>query len=1380
MKPAVTIREFREINFVLVFISLFFTSNLFAQPTPEISGETTPCQGEVYYYFTPNTGNSWLWSTSSGGTIISPVTDNGVFVQWDGPTNSEQWILVQEDDGINPPVIVQQTIYIAKNILSCENNVNVSLDQSGTGEVTPEMLLDGNYLSYGNFLVSLSLPNGVGLGNEVACENIGKLIIGKVTDVCTGNSCWSNIRVEDKKAPLWECNIEPDTIACDTDIESYPHPDVEDNCDLDPLVSLTGIDIDNSDVCQGITIRKFWVATDNFDNESYCTQVLQIEPDQEVMFPDDRVWLCSQYGSYPNITDPTAFLGLSELATTGSGVPIGATGAYCPYSYSNQDDTLYTCGNTFKIVRTWTVMNWCTQQVITTDMAGNDNEQIIKIIDATKPTLSVPQVTLSITEPGPSSIACRSKDLLPAPTVSDGCGEVTVKIFTEIGEAVYVNGVDGKEGGFVPNPGLGLGPHTVTYKAIDDCGNETVLLVTANVIDDEAPIAICDEITDASLDQFGNTLIFAETFDDGSYDNCCIGDMLVKRMGQPDTEFAPAVPFDCNDSEVMVVFRVVDCFDNYAECMVSVEVNDKLPPVCIPPEQKMIPCVELPPDITADWVESFGEALSNDNCSAEIIETPYTINIDACGQGFITRHFQAVDGAGNVSLGTCEQRIDVTPSSDWLINFPPNWTGDCGDEIFSIDILIGEFGCEQMAYSVSDEFFTAANDSACYKIVRTWEVINWCTYDPNLDPIIIPTDEFGVLVDEEDYNNFGHYVYQQIIKVHDNTPPVLTPPDSIEFCISDVDCANGDVSLPITIDGECTTDHDVIHRIDLNRNNSYDITGAGMFSGQIPLGRHSIHYLVEDGCGNESEISFDFEVRDCKPPSPVCTNGLIVEIMQTGMIEVCADALLEYAIDNCPGTMKVSFSPDETDNCRIFDCGDLGQNLVQIWVTDVGGNQDYCDSYVILQDNMGACAGGGIPLAGVINSHSNDEPVEDVTVNLTNGLMNDMQMTPGTGEYGFMFLPANQDYSITPEKDDDHLNGVSTYDLVVISKHILAVDILDSPFELIAADINNSRSITTFDLVELRKLILHINDAFPNNSSWRFIDKAYSFPETTNPWAETFPEVININNLSDAVWDANFTAIKIGDVNGSVTANNNAGQINVDERSDETLMFTCDERWVDAGESIEVIFRAKEFTDVYGFQFTIDYDTDKLAFQHINETDMMKYENFGLSLLHEGAVTTLWFETDMLTLDDHAEVISLQFEVREGCYLQEVVNISSRYTLAAAYIGEEMDEWDVDLGFDEGLTPVIGREVEGFALHQNVPNPFSTTTTIGFELPSAGPAKLSIFDNSGRILKEIEGTYGNGYNEIVIDKKGLPVGGILIYKIESQGLAAVRQMTLID
>ncbi|MEZ4931413.1 MAG: hypothetical protein R2788_04680 [Saprospiraceae bacterium] len=77
-------------------------------------------------------------------------------------------------------------------------------------------------------------------------------------------------------------------------------------------------------------------------------------------------------------------------------------------------------------------------------------------------------------------------------------------------------------------------------------------------------------------------------------------------------------------------------------------------------------------------------------------------------------------------------------------------------------------------------------------------------------------------------------------------------------------------------------------------------------------------------------------------------------------------------------------------------------------------------------------------------------------------------------------------------------NGVTTYDIVV-TRHILSIQPMDDPYKLIAADINNSGSITTFDIVQLRKLILGVYQNFPDNNSWRFVRAGYVFPNPATP-----------------------------------------------------------------------------------------------------------------------------------------------------------------------------------------------------------------------------------------------------------------------------------------
>lgn len=164
-----------------------------------------------------------------------------------------------------------------------------------------------------------------------------------------------------------------------------------------------------------------------------------------------------------------------------------------------------------------------------------------------------------------------------------------------------------------------------------------------------------------------------------------------------------------------------------------------------------------------------------------------------------------------------------------------------------------------------------------------------------------------------------------------------------------------------------------------------------------------------------------------------------------------------------------------------------------------------------------------------------EEPVKGVEVTLS-GDADATTITDTNGSYILNGMMANGDYTVTPQLDTLYKNGVSTIDLVFISRHILTVALLDSPYKLIAADIDNSGSISVLDLILLRRLILSIDDAFEHTTSWRFVDATYEFSDPTNPWSEPFPEVIDDFTDTNPV-HGDFIAIKVGDVSGDVSTN---------------------------------------------------------------------------------------------------------------------------------------------------------------------------------------------------------------------------------------------------
>jgi hypothetical protein len=308
---------------------------------------------------------------------------------------------------------------------------------------------------------------------------------------------------------------------------------------------------------------------------------------------------------------------------------------------------------------------------------------------------------------------------------------------------------------------------------------------------------------------------------------------------------------------------------------------------------------------------------------------------------------------------------------------------------------------------------------------------------------------------------------------------------------------------------------------------------------------------------------------------------------------------------------------------------------------------------------------------------------------------------------------------------------------------------------MIAADANRSGSITTFDIVEFRKLILGIYDELPNNTSWRFVDKAYNFPNAGNPFQTQFPENISISNLATNHMNEDFVGVKIGDVNNTVIANSLQS---VEDRTSATMLFDVQDRAVQAGETFTVNFKGAE--RVQGYQFTMNFNG--LEVQDITPGADMKLENFGV---FNDAITT--------SVDGAANEFAVTFRATKAGLISNMLGVSSRITKAEAYNATN-DRMDVAFRFNGATGSTISGV--GFELYQNQPNPFVNKTFIGFHLPEATSATLRIFDETGRMVFTQNGSFAKGYNTIAVDRALLNTTGVLYYTLETATDSATKKM----
>ncbi|MBK8626742.1 MAG: T9SS type A sorting domain-containing protein [Saprospiraceae bacterium] len=1335
-------------------------------------------------------------------------------------------------------------------VLVCNDLVNISLDHNCLALITPDMVLEDTRFE-SRLRIRIVDNQNIAVPNPITSAYVGETLTVYAYDILNGNSCWSTIKIEDKLPPVITCPQDY-TVSCANNNFFPPTPLFADACDPTATMQLVGNVL--TELACGrqdsvIAIRELtYIAKDKYGNTSapciFRVYYKSININN-IVWPSNLELSCRVVPTYPawdfnrnGKPDPSEtgvpkILGL-DLAFASSVDLISNT--YCKVNVAYHDTELALCGNTYKIVRDWTVLDWCNGIILR-------HAQLIAIKDNQGPVVSCPldQNYDIFTQ----DHACTADFEVPAPIVISDCNSTTWSVGYLLADN---NGLAPVNGQYITDNVVQIGSKfTITdlptgrtwlrYTVIDACENISYCYTEVTVYDKIRPTPICDEFTVVTLTHNGKALVYAETFDDGSHDNCSEVSFSVRRLtagcgsnGSSDESinpFGPYVELCCGDvgTEIMVELKVKDASGNENSCMVTAIVNDKVPPVITCPAPILISC----------GADTSANVLGKPIYSAAPISTPYYSDncldlkltwqnrgtISECGQGIITRTFTVTDKAGNKT--SCEQIITVrntTPYNGpvlyvspspyangltWKNLEPRSMTGCMTSDINPANTGEPELGngaCSLVAKNYEDQIVPFV-DGVCFKILRKWTVIDWCKFSPN-------TDINGDLYPTVPVLGVNMWTYIQTIAVSETDAPVLQ------------NCSKGDTE---TTAENCTAQVELINTAqDCTPNEklrwTYTIDtyndGIGPFingssnnaSGNYPVGLHNISWTVEDMCGNQSTCSHTFRVVDKKKPTPYCISELSTVIMPTvGQVELWAKDFDKGSSDNCPVTgcgLKFTFNgfkppvtisevlfdvngniagswpttnatlldlyangiyqrwlPSTCSSAKLYTCDDLGSNTENMSVWDAGGNTDFCTVKLFVQANGTSCP--GYRIAGNIGTEYNNM-VSNVSLLLSNDVNNESVavVSDVNGYFEFNAITPGTSYTIIPEKDTDHLNGVSTLDLVIIQRHILGLSDLDSPYKFKAADINNDKKITASDLVELRKLILGVFNKYPKNTSWRFVDKA----EKINVNGDVFfaNEYVRHDTINTAMMQSNFVAIKVGDVNGSASVN--AQNISLEQRASQKLTLSTFDQSFKKGESLKIPILADNFTNISGAQWTLNYDVSNLVYKNIEPGALdLTAENINVV---DGKIAFSWNDIEVLSMEPNTVLFTLEFMTQDAGNISSSLSLSSDIAKAEAYT-RNLEAIQMDL-------QIRNSNLDVFALEQNNPNPFTTTTTISFTLPEDGHATVNIFDITGKVLKSINGQFAKGKNELMLSAEDFNAQGVMFYELESKGRKATKKM----
>ncbi len=244
--------------------------------------------------------------------------------------------------------------------------------------------------------------------------------------------------------------------------------------------------------------------------------------------------------------------------------------------------------------------------------------------------------------------------------------------------------------------------------------------------------------------------------------------------------------------------------------------------------------------------------------------------------------------------------------------------------------------------------------------------------------------------------------------------------------------------------------------------------------------------------------------------------------------------------------------------------------------------------------------------------------------------------TDNAGLYAHSLFPS-ETAVIKAYKNNDlaKANGVSAIDLLLIQGHILGKNNLNSPYKLIAADVNNDGFITTIDLLLIKRLILGIDSTFKGNRLWAFVDSSYTFPNPTNPFP--YKDSIVVSKPKSNLANQSFIGIKLGDVNDSWDKT----QLSIlTIYPPIELLYSPKPKVI--GEEWHVPVKAINFKNMLAIQFTLTYN--QAAFNLLKVESRYLNPDYNISS-KMGAVSILW--TDELlnsrSLPDSTVLFDLVF-----------------------------------------------------------------------------------------------------------------------------------------
>jgi len=377
-----------------------------------------------------------------------------------------------------------------------------------------------------------------------------------------------------------------------------------------------------------------------------------------------------------------------------------------------------------------------------------------------------------------------------------------------------------------------------------------------------------------------------------------------------------------------------------------------------------------------------------------------------------------------------------------------------------------------------------------------------------------------------------------------------------------------------------------------------------------------------------------------------------------------------------------------------------------------------------------ATAPTGASVSGTVTyANTASTPLSGLTVKLKNegGSIIGTTTTNATGNYSFSAVPAGSyHFEVTTTKP---WNGVSAADVLLYRKHIASISLLEGIF-LDAGDVNASATITASDVLLIKKRIATIINAFPSGD-WLF---------------NNTPFTVEGNNVT-----RHFNGLTFGDANGSYVPEGNKSLV----ANQQGVL-----RLAQSGpmkEQVTIPLYVSDIRNMGSFQFTIQYDPDKLAFIEISGW-YLGIDEVVTGNPAPGTITLVWAAgTSGITIADGV-LCNLSFNA--------LTSGPSEIIFTGNPTPAEFTDYDGKPFQPELLKGVAGETVTTETTLFVYPNPGNGLFNVQMKKEDEGPVNITVVNALGNtVYHENKVALGKTVQK-TINLAGLP-DGIYILKVES-------------